>query len=292
MRKAFGNYIRFTKTEQRGIILLSALVLLLLTLRMCMGHFIKSASAQVDSGLLAAWSAYKQTHLVGDQEASVTSQAAIRPFAFDPNTLDSNGFVQLGLRTKTIHMLLNWRRKGKVFYAKEEFKAVYTLREEEYQLLEPFITIHVQAPSDRYHSFYNQEPLPDKINLNTADSALLVRLYGIGPTLAHKIIEKRKVLGGFIKYEQLNEVYHFQDTVFKLLTEQLTINSADIHRLKLNGATLEQLKAHPYIGEKMAKNILMYREGLKRFENIDQLRQVPLMNEENYRKIAPYFTLE
>ena len=39
-------------------------------------------------------------------------------------------------------------------------------------------------------------------------------------------------------------------------------------------------------------NIILYRNALKRFDNITQLRQVPLMNEEIYRKIAPYLVVD
>jgi DNA uptake protein ComE-like DNA-binding protein len=42
----------------------------------------------------------------------------------------------------------------------------------------------------------------------------------------------------------------------------------------------------------MAKNILLLRKGLNKYENIGQLRQVPLMNEEKYRKIAAYCTID
>jgi len=41
------------------------------------------------------------------------------------------------------------------------------------------------------------------IDLNGVDSATLVRLRGIGPTLAHKIIDRRAALGGFVQHEQL-----------------------------------------------------------------------------------------
>lgn len=36
-------------------------------------------------------------------------------------------------------------------------------------------------------------PIPEYINVNTADSATLVRLKGIGPVTAHKIMEYRSV---------------------------------------------------------------------------------------------------
>ena len=74
-----------------------------------------------------------------------------------------------------------------------------------------------------------------------------------------------------------------------MLKDKLLIKAEQVKRLSLNQSSFEQLKTHPYIGEKTAKNILLYREGLGKFEKVEQLRQVPLMNEEIYRKIAPYF---
>ena len=77
-----------------------------------------------------------------------------------------------------------------------------------------------------------------------------------------------------------------------MLSQRLRIAPESVRKLSLNSAGLEELSSHPYIGEKMANNILLYRQGLGRFHDIAQLRQVPLMNEEIYRKIAPYFELD
>lgn len=67
------------------------------------------------------------------------------------------------------------------------------------------------------------EPLPDSINLNTADSATLVRLKGIGPVTAHKIIVRRSTLGPFTDINQLRELGSFSDTVFADLKRQLAL---------------------------------------------------------------------
>lgn len=67
------------------------------------------------------------------------------------------------------------------------------------------------------------EPLPDVINLNTADSATLVRLKGIGPVTAHNIIERRNTQGAFTDINQLHEVGSFPDTVFAELKKQLSL---------------------------------------------------------------------
>jgi DNA uptake protein ComE-like DNA-binding protein len=67
------------------------------------------------------------------------------------------------------------------------------------------------------------EPLPDSINLNTADSATLVRLKGIGPVTAHKIMERRTNIGPFTNFDQLRELGSFSDTAFAELKKKLTL---------------------------------------------------------------------
>lgn len=67
------------------------------------------------------------------------------------------------------------------------------------------------------------EPLPDNINLNTADSATLVRLKGIGPVTAHKIIQHRSNIGPFTDLSQLREIGSFSDTVFAELLMHLSL---------------------------------------------------------------------
>jgi competence protein ComEA len=290
------SYLKFSTIERRGIAALLVIILILLVTRATMPLWVKRPQEIEDKQLLAAWDKYKKEHTLQQEKyyAEENSAPAGQLFPFDPNTLDSTGFVSLGLRPKTIHLLLNWRRKGKVFYKKEDLKPLYTLKEEEYKRLQPYIAI-AQQPSlyskQEIYRRYN-EPVPATVDLNTTDSAMLVRLNGIGPVVAHKILEKRRALGGFLAHEQLAEVHHFPDSTFKMLREKLVIKPSEVHKLRLNQASAEELSVHPYIGEKMARNILLLREGLKGFRSLEQLRQVPLMNEEKYRKIAPYCTLE
>jgi DNA uptake protein ComE-like DNA-binding protein len=297
MKNLLRSFTGFTTREKTGLIGLLLMLLLLLCIR-CLMHYAArpAADAKEQARLEAAWIAFREKHKVTETETDVAetdATATATLFYFDPNTLDSEGFRRLGLTAKTTRLLLNWRRKGKHFYAKEDLKPLYTLTPEAYARLEPYIAIAATTPPWQSHSFQNNyAPLPATIDLNRTDSAMLVRLNGIGPTLAHKIVERRKALGGYLRYEQLMEVYRFSDTVFAMLKGKLVIDAGAVKKLSLNNANFDQLKMHPYIGERTARNIILFREGLKRFENIEQLRQVPLMNEEIYRKIAPYFVLE
>jgi competence ComEA-like helix-hairpin-helix protein len=72
----------------------------------------------------------------------------------------------------------------------------------------------------------NRSPLPNIINLNTADSATLVRLKGIGPVTAAKIIAYRNKNGPFSSVSQLLEVHHFPSATFDILKKHLCVDTA------------------------------------------------------------------
>jgi len=170
MKELLKSYLSFTRRERMGLVILLALLLTLVLVKATMQFWVRPAkdSAQQQK-LVAVWNAYKQEAASNTQQrhyASTDSNKVSVPvaetrtervkttehntfhqrqegvlFPFDPNTLDSVGFRKLGLREKTTAILLHWRNKGKVFRHKEELKKVYTLTEEDYQRLEPYIRI-------------------------------------------------------------------------------------------------------------------------------------------------------
>ncbi len=286
------SFFTYTSTERLGIAVLCCITLVCILIYIALPWFIPQQSFEPDPVLIAAFKNYEQHYAEKNHHTDISTDRNTRLFAFDPNTLDSIGCIQLGLKPVTAKRLLNWRRKGKIFYKKEDLRSLHTLSEEEYLRLEPYIMIGTTRPYDETKHLYKTAPLPDHIELNRTDSATLVRLKGIGPVLAQKIMTKRNALGGFIYHEQLNEIYRFPDSIYQMLCQKLTIDAGAVKKIPVNTAGIEELNAHPYIGEKVARNIILLRNGLGRYENIEQLREVPLMNEEIYRKIAPYFVLE
>ncbi len=69
----------------------------------------------------------------------------------------------------------------------------------------------------------NATPLPNIININTADSATLVRLKGIGPATASKIVARRKNKGLFTSVNQLMEVSSMPTATFEILKKHLSV---------------------------------------------------------------------
>lgn len=199
-----------------GIVALLVIILILLVTRATMHFWVKpEVNDAAQKALLAKWEAHQKAVTPTGNEtyapANNYKDSAItlpsKLFAFDPNTVTEHQLQELGLQPKTISIFLNWRNKGKHFYKKEDFKLLYTLSDAEYERLAPYITIKSQ-----------------RLNLNTADSASLVALPGIGAKLAHKILEYKKEIGSYNSIEQLRDVYHFPDTTFKMLKERLTVN--------------------------------------------------------------------
>lgn len=294
MKQMIAAWLRYSRAERIGIGVLSLLLTLLLIIRCAMHCWVHppGQSLHDERRLLAAYEAWQaresaaRTARAGIGEAQVATSL----FYFDPNTLDSEGFLRLGMTPRVVRGLMNWRRKGKHFYKPEDLKPLYNLPPETYARLAPFISI--AGTSEHGGNFYATVPAPEFIDLNTADSATLDRFVpGIGAVLAHKIVARRQALGGFLRHEQLLEVYRFPDSTFQKLKQQLRIDPASVRKLDISTATVSQLTAHPYIGEKLAGNIVLYREGIGGYQQVEQLRQVPLMNEEIYRKIAPYLTV-
>jgi competence protein ComEA len=114
---------------------------------------------------------------------------------------------------------------------------------------------------------------------------------GIGEGFARRIIAFRDKLGGFLYKEQLKEVYGLPDSTYQNLLPHITINTALVKKIPINTATEATLAAHPYIDKKMATNIIKLKKDLGTFQKIEDLRMIPLINEEKYRKIAPYLSL-
>ena len=290
--KFWDSYFYCTRRERKGILLLLLLLIIIngSAELYCYLHS-RSDPFALSPQLQREWDTWlRENRSSSEKPGDHSGSCALHPFPFDPNLLDSSGFIALGLPPQRVRSLLNWRRKGKIFRTAAEFAQLRGLSPAQFDTLRPYIMVSGSTESSK--SRYEEKPLPAEIDLNTVDSATLVRLDGIGPYLAGKIVHYRESLGTFIKNDQLKEIYHFPDSVLLRLQKQLVIRPLTIRRIPLNSIDEESLARHPYIGPQMAKNIILLRSGLRKYDDIEQLQQVPLMNDEKYRKIAPYCIIE
>ena len=126
------------------------------------------------------------------------------------------------------------------------------------------------------------------IEINSADSATLCRVRGIGPKSAHEIIIYRKLLGGYYSVEQISELKVVTEENFQRILPQICCDSAKIKKININFATSKELEVHPYISNRMLKKIINHRELKGGWSRIEEMVEDNILSEDEAKRLAPY----
>jgi DNA uptake protein ComE-like DNA-binding protein len=220
---------------------------------------------------------------------------SVRLTDFNPNTADSVTFVRLGLRPYVAKNILKYRRKGGVFHKPEDFGRIYGIESKQFETLKPYIKLGTEGGSEKkYANSYDDASATtpasssklssDKaassaqgstgyngMELNTADTSILQQLKGVGSATAGRIARYRNQLGGFYSMKQLGEVKGLYPETLARLQSMLQIDPSKINRINANNASLEKLRAHPYLSFYQAKVIVELRKARKGIRSIDEL---------------------
>jgi DNA uptake protein ComE-like DNA-binding protein len=222
----------------------------------------------------------------------------VRLTAFNPNTADSITFVRLGLRPYVAKNILKYRRKGGAFRKPEDFSRIYGISSEQYAQLAPYIRLSENQTAAALPVKSSLSKVPASVvgnqrdtshassversqayaslhafDLNTADTAFFQQLKGVGPITANRITRYRNQLGGFYSLRQLEEIKGLYPETLDRLQALLRVDPAKIIRLNANKASLEKLRAHPYLSFYQAKAIVELRKARGSIHSIDELAE-------------------
>lgn len=302
MNNAWKEWFVFTKKERTGIIVLVSLILA----ATCLPRFFsavteipdKTLTRQIDKDLLLvqgntdSLAAARNSRDESPQMTQYDLPAEKKPltfFEFDPNTLSVEGWRKLGLRDRSIQIIRKYLSRGGKFREPGDLKKIYGLSKEMAARLIPYVRI--QLPKQTYEPRPRPEYKPSIIEINTADTAALIALPGIGSKLARRIISFRDKLGGFYSVEQVKETYGLPDSTFQIIRARLHITAA-IKTINVNTAKPEHLSSHPYIGRNLANAIVRYREQHGPYSNIEDIKQIVLVTPEIFQKIVYYLAVQ
>lgn len=126
------------------------------------------------------------------------------------------------------------------------------------------------------------------VNLNQADTFDLQEIRGIGPAFAKRIVRYRQNLGGFIKLEQLHEVWGVDSVLLENIRPHVFLTIDSITKINVNEADIKSLKRHPYLDYYQAKEIYLHRQKYGNFATVEELRTVNLIDSGTFARIAPY----
>ncbi len=142
------------------------------------------------------------------------------------------------------------------------------------------------ASSSFYQTQYPKKSL--SFELNTADSLDLVQLYNIGPVIARRILKYRSLLGGYVRKEQLREVYGIDSARYNDIAPHLTVDPSRITPIDINTADIDRLKRHPYLDYYQAKAIIRLREEKGTYTGVRDILNIPIIDSETFTRIEPY----
>lgn len=297
-------FFSFTNGERKGVIILFSLILLLIISRLfliplsnnsdkLLFNFPEKDLAKYEASIDTTPDTYKKNENFDFNNSDRSfAENKINPFEFDPNDLKPDDCLKLGLSEKQTKVILNYISKGGKFNKKEDFKKMYCITEAEYTILEPFIKIPEKQNINKQNIKYETKLKPLFIvDANTADTNDLQEIKGIGSAFARRIAKYRDLLGGFVKSEQLLEVFGMDTMRYNQIKPSFTINLSAIKKININTATIQDLKKHPYFDYYTAKSIVMFRTKNGDYKSVSEIKKANLIYDDFYNKIYPYLTI-
>jgi len=182
--------------------------------------------------------------------------------------------------------------KDKVINFKDFDKAATLL--DKAQKADSIATLKNPAKEDEPAKVFTSNKLKPgaTVELNSADSATLTRVHGIGASFAMRIIRYRYRLGGYYNKEQLKEVYGLDEAKYSEIKDQLTINRDSIIKININTISFASLRQFPYLDYKQASAIIEYRNQHGKYNSMADIANIAILSPEIITKIEPYIVFK
>lgn len=296
------KFLSFNKGERVAIITILAVILLLVLA--CVLHrprvSLDETSLHNLDSLLALRNAALDEQQQKATENIVQEVAELTPFPFNPNTMTEEEGRRIGLTDRQIRNIINYRDKGGKFYSKGDLAKLYTISEEDFAQLEPFIVLPevarrtMQKAETELKSGQQEETKTKEkkaipiVDLNTVDSLTLVELPQIGPYMAMRILEFRDKLGGYVDKEQLRDVKGMDSTRYATVEPYIIIGEVEPTKIDINRADFKTLVHHPYLNYEQVKRIVNQREKRGMIKNWGQLEALIKEDGEVYPLLEQY----
>lgn len=298
-------FFKLSKTEMNGLLFFSAILVIgvILPCYLVLSDTPEEPISLIETKRSSPVIRHSLSSEESDTKAGVATIPIVLPldFSFDPNRMDQKLGRKLGLKDYQTNMIMRYIEKGGLFKLPSDFKKIYALKEDDYNRLLPYIKIDRLSderilsdfePTKGNESKFSQkasEKADFKIALNSTDSLSLQALKGIGPVLSARIIKYRNRLGGFHHIDQLREVYGLDSALISALSRKLEIDTTMLQKIPVNKISLDELRRFPYLNYKQSKVIVNYRSQHGKFNDLQDIAKIKILDEEILRKIAPYF---
>ena len=299
--ESLRKWFSFNKSERIAIITILAVIFILILA--CLFRPTRKSLSDESLHNLDSLLTLHQAAIEAQQQQQaekLQEVAELHPFPFNPNTVTEEEWRQMGLTDRQIRNIMNYKAKGGKFFSKNDLGKLYTISEEDFAQLEPFIVLpevsrvtSVKSTSKKSDEKVKEEFKPAKkvipiVDLNMVDSATLVELPQIGGYMALRILEFRDKLGGFVDMEQLRDVKGMDEARFAVIQPYIKIGEVEMRKMDVNRADFKTLVHHPYLSYEQVKRIFNQREKRGMIKDWGQLQAV-LKEEGNVNPLLEHY---
>ena len=170
----------------------------------------------------------------------------LAPGPFRIDTVSARYLRAIGaLSKRQAEAFIRWRDLSGI-YDMEDLRECYVVSDSVAAALEPYVIFPERKA----------RPIEQPVELNTADSATLRSVVGIGPRTVVAIMHYRERLGGFVRAEQLAEVPGVRERNYEKILKQIYCDSCKIRKIDINFASPKVLGKHPYIAPQALRKLL------------------------------------
>jgi competence protein ComEA len=285
MRPQIKNYLSVTKKEWNGMVVLIILIAMTLLAPYAFRANRKDNTINFRASDKATPETDETASIIADENAFAVDHSAqpAVPFKFNPNHLPITDWIKLGLTEHQARVIKHYEEKGGRFFTKGDVQKMYSISPAIYKVLEPYINL---PDGPAYHN--NKVKAGEVVEINTADSARLTMIHGVGPAFARRIVHYRERIGGFYNKAQLKEVYGIDEEKYNQVKGDIAIDGKQITKVNINTATFNELKRFPYLSYKQMDAIVAYRDEHGNYNTLTDLKNIAILNDGILRKIGPY----
>lgn len=229
---------------------------------------------------LAPWVRIGRKYAIAPEEYR-TGRILPEPLPPQPFRIDTVSVRYLraigALSKRQAEAFVRWRDLSGI-YDMEELRDCYVVSDSVAAALEPYVIFPERKA----------RPIEEPIELNTADSATLRSVSGIGPKTVVSILNYRERLGGFLRAEQLAEVPGVTERNYEKILKQIYCDSCKIRKIDINFASPKVLGRHPYIAPQALRKLLKARQLKGGWSTAEELVEENIMTRKEAARLAPY----
>lgn len=280
--KPLTSFLSFSRSQRAGLVLLFTLIVFFQFLLLYMDFSPKKANPEAEK---EKWLSL-QSEI--DQLKKEKIQFVPKIYPFNPNFITDYKGYKLGMSVAEIDRLLAFRKQNKFVNSAEDFQIVTGVSDSLLAVISPYFKFPdwvknkqnaVAFPNSKGAAFAKKEKIVP-MDINTASSADLEKIYGIGEVTAQRILHHKESLGGFVAMEQLQDVWGLSPEVIDNLNQHFkVVSTANCKKIDINNATIKELAQFPYFKNGLAKQIVIYRSmngDLKNFEDLTKIKGFPV----------------